>query len=117
MPKTLKDDLEAVDKLDIDNIYITLGLKCNVSKEFLRIALANTLLFDRKQQDYGPTSIAKFGIPGVIIRSSDKFERIATLFKANRKKPANEKLEDTYRDIAVYQQIILTIIQGKWPGL
>jgi len=118
MPKTLEDDLESVDKIldskRLADFSTALELKTALGKEYIRYALANTLLFDRKQFDYGPGNIAKFGVVGCVIRASDKFERIANLFKANRKKAANEALIDSYRDIHVYMNIIQMVEKGVW---
>lgn len=117
MPKTLKDDITIAQMANLDTIALAIELKTSLAKEYLNLAIANTLLFDRKQFDYGPGNIAKFGTPGCVIRASDKFERVAHLFKANRKRPANESLIDSYRDIHVYMNIICMIEQKLWPGL
>ncbi len=113
MPKSLKDDLEVVSNLDLKQTSANLGFKCELSTEFLRFAIANVLLFDRKHQDYGLNNI-KFGTFGCIVKASDKFARIEHLFQANRKKPANEKLEDSFRDISNYMNIILMVEKDKW---
>jgi hypothetical protein len=114
MPKSLKDDLQALEKVDLKALSSLLGLKCSATQEFIRFALANALLFDRKMLDYGPDNIGKFGVVGCVIRASDKFERIAHLYKANRKKAANESLQDSFRDISNYMLIILMLENGKW---
>lgn len=112
--KSLKDDLQVIEKVDLKQLANDLGLKCVASQEFLRFALANVLLFDRKNFDYGPNNIAEFGTVGCVIRASDKFRRIGNLYKANRKKAANESLQDSFRDISNYMNIILMLENGKW---
>ncbi len=117
MSKTLKDDITTAQIANLDTIALALEFKTSLAKEYLNLAIANTILFDRKQFDYGPHNITKFGTTGCVIRASDKFERIANLFKANRKKAANEALLDSYRDIHIYMNIVQMIECGLWPGL
>lgn len=73
-----------------------------------------SVLFAKKQADYGPGNIAKFGEVGLLVRMNDKFERLTNLF-VNRKNANNEAIEDTLRDIANYAVIWLLVRQGKWP--
>ncbi len=56
-----------------------LGLQTEAGKEALVIALENVILLDKKQQDYGSSNISKFGVFGVIVRLSDKIERLKNL--------------------------------------
>lgn len=65
-------------------------------------------LLDRKGQDYGTENIKKFGSHGVLVRVSDKVERLINLSKRNNK-PNFESVEDTWRDIAGYA--ILALIE------
>ncbi len=77
----------------------------------------------RKQHDYGPGNIAAFGELGVLVRLSDKFERLKHLLvtqdAAGRvvprtDAPANESIEDSYRDLLNYALIALMVRQGLW---
>src|SRR5215472_293922 len=100
MGQRLKDDVEEVINLQLDcgneqgqNLtgYIAgrLGLKTSVGLSALRYALANAMLMDRKQQDYGPKNISSFGTFGVVVRMTDKFERLKTvLTKKGRRRTA-----------------------------
>ena len=92
-----------------------LGCVNTVSADFLRIALENTLLFDRKQSDYGPHNIRKGGIFGCILRSSDKFERLFHLFNNKRRKATNESIRDSLRDISNYMIIAVMLDNKQWP--
>ncbi len=71
--------------------------------------------FIRKQVDYGPGNISRFCEYGVLVRLSDKIERLARLLM-NRKNPKNEPLEDTWVDIMGYGLIGKIINGGNWPG-
>jgi hypothetical protein len=118
MAKTFKDDLEAVHKADINKLCELLDIKTVAGKEYVVYVLANSLLMDRKQQDYGPKNIAGFGTFGVLVRMNDKFERLKTLFGKGkvRKRARNESVEDSLRDLANYAVIALLLERGEWPN-
>ena len=73
-----------------------------------KIALEIAELLDQKWTDYGTENIKKFGSYGVLVRVSDKVERLINLSKRNNK-PNFESVEDTWRDIAGYA--ILALIE------
>jgi len=62
-------------------IYKDLGCTEELTLEFIKQTMYNIQLFDKKQRDYGSGNIARFGEQGVLVRSSDKFERLVTLSK------------------------------------
>jgi len=77
-------------------------------------------LHDRKQQDYGVEndpfanvrSSEAFGIPGWVgaaLRGNDKMKRIQAF--ALKGALANESLEDSLRDLAVYAIIALVLLE------
>ena len=55
----------------------------------------------RKQRQYGHGNILAFGKLGVMVRLSDKINRIINLWKTNHE-PEDESLVDSYVDIANY---------------
>ena len=65
-------------------------------------------LLDRKRADYGAENIKKFGSQGVLVRVSDKVERLINLSKREGT-PNFESVEDTWKDIAGYA--ILALIE------
>jgi hypothetical protein len=67
-----------------------------------------TALLCRKQRDYGHGNITAFGARGVVVRLSDKVERLKNL-KTSGNTPANESLLDTYDDIVGYCTILLML--------
>jgi hypothetical protein len=101
----------------INEIVYILDCKNDITKEFLKQAITNAVLFDKKQTDYGPRNISGFGLFGVVVRMNDKFERLKTYYNpANTKgKMENESLEDTFRDISNYANIALLIHKDLWP--
>lgn len=115
----LKTDLATITeicKIDVAELASKMQLKTVTAEHYLHFALANVLLFDRKQQDYGPHNILKYGIHGVVVRMGDKQERLAHLFKTpRRRKAVNESIADTFRDIHVYGNIALLLEEGRWP--
>lgn len=92
-----------------------LSLKTSAAIDFLDVALANAILFDMKQYDYGSQNIAKFGTFGCVVRASDKFERIRNLYMNRSKRAVNEAITDSFRDISNYMCIALMIDAGRWP--
>ncbi len=98
----------------VHQIVTTLNLKDPLSNEFIYEMLFLCQLFDQKQQDYGPGNIAKFMDKGVIVRLSDKVERLVNLYKTDTK-PRNESIDDSFRDAAVYSIIALLCRKGVWP--
>jgi hypothetical protein len=64
--------------------------------------LVKTLI--RKQRDYGPENIRRFGRQGLMIRMHDKIARLENLV-SNEKNPSNESIDDTVMDIAGYAAI------------
>lgn len=99
----------------VDKVYNQLQLKTFTARKMLVLALRLVLLFDRKQQDYGPGNIADFGTYGVVVRMNDKFRRIAHLYKVRRRRPANESILDSFIDIADYALIAYLLETGEWP--
>jgi len=65
-------------------------------------------LLDQKRADYGTENIKKFGSYGVLVRVSEKVERLINLSKRNDK-PNFESIEDSWRYIAGYA--ILALIE------
>jgi hypothetical protein len=79
--------------------------------EVLRLAV----VFDNKQKDYGSQNIAKFGEKGVLVRVTDKIERLKNLlWEKEGAPPANEALADTWDDIHVYACIGRLCHDDKW---
>jgi hypothetical protein len=65
-------------------------------------------LLASKQHDYGHGNITAFGMKGVLVRLSDKVERLINL-KSKKSKAQNESLVDTLRDIVGYCVIALML--------
>lgn len=98
------------DPYQLINTY--LGLRTQVAKDALRIAFENIQLMDGKQLDYGSQNISAFGEYGVVVRMSDKMERLKNLIKKDSVN--NESIEDTYKDLANYAVISLLIRRNLW---
>ena len=88
-----------------------------------QIFQAQYALMVRKQTDYGPGNISAFGELGVLVPLSDKLERLKNLLLTrdaqgritmNPAAPANESVEDSYRDLLNYALIALMVRQGQW---
>lgn len=58
----------------------------------------------KKQKDYGPENIRRFGRQGLMVRIHDKIARLENLYNSGRE-PENETIYDTYLDIVNYTAI------------
>jgi hypothetical protein len=89
----------------------TLGFVIN----FLHVLGYMTLLFSKKQESYGPSNIADFGLLGVVVRANDKIARLRNiLFDGGQNTLADESLTDTLLDLANYGVIGTMINSGIW---
>lgn len=66
-----------------------------------------------KHKDYGPGNINSFGELGVLVRTSDKVERLKHLMKSEDA-PNFESMDDSWMDIANYGIIALMYRKGFW---
>lgn len=66
----------------------------------------------KKQHDYGHGNINRFGIYGVIVRLSDKIERLDNLNKIDT--PHNESKQDTLLDVVGYCVIALMLMDNTF---
>ncbi len=85
--------IEAIQELRMHNVWDS-GEMCT--------------LLASKQHDYGHGNITAFGLKGVLVRLSDKVERLINL-KSKKSKARNESLFDTLRDIVGYCVIALML--------
>lgn len=99
-----------------DILCSNIGIVTKAGKTFFKYSLQNAALMDGKQQDYGSGNISAFGTVGVVIRMSDKFERIKNLFKNKRKRTVNESILDSFTDIANYAIIAQMLERKTWPN-
>ena len=74
-------------------------------------------MFKKKQASYGPGNIAKGGEKGVILRMSDKLERLWRLVWQAKPNTLvdDESIEDTYFDMVGYALIAILVRRGLWP--
>lgn len=95
-----------------------LDLKSELALAVVPVLLQNLITLDKKQQDYGPHNLTKFGVGGVIVRMNDKMERIINLDRRRKENEAfafNEPISDSFLDIANYGFIAYVMERGLWP--
>ena len=75
--------------------------------------------FLKKHKDYGKGNILSIKELGIAMRMSEKVERIKHLLMKEQmgEKPANESIEDSLTDIAVYSIIAKLVRSGKFEKL
>lgn len=67
----------------------------------------------KKQRDYGPNNIARFGSSGILLRLHDKVARLENLLD-NDRDAQNESVQDTYLDIVGYSVIGMMLLDGSF---
>ncbi len=75
-------------------------------------AMAGTLI--RKQKDYGPDAIMRFGTIGILVRTHDKVARLENL-KKKEEDPLNESVKDGYLDLLGYAALGMILERGQFP--
>jgi hypothetical protein len=70
-------------------------------------------LLDRKREAYGTENINKFGEYGILIRASDKVNRLMTLLNNGKKSMNQESVVDTWMDLAGYAILALVLMQRE----
>ena len=71
------------------------------------------VLIKKKNEMYGDENIVKIGKQGVILRITDKIERLKNLFE-KKINPHEETIEDTWQDIISYSVIGLMLERNRW---
>jgi hypothetical protein len=73
-------------------------------------------LFLKKHKDYGKGNILSVKELGIALRISEKIERIKHLMMQGNE-PANESVEETWKDIAVYGILAVLLRRGQFEKL
>ena len=81
----------------------------NVNDELLQ-------MFLKKHKDYGKGNILSVRELGIVFRMSEKAERLKHLLMKGED-PANESIDETLIDIAVYANIALLLRRGHFEKL
>lgn len=92
-------------------------MESNANKEFEEIlhAIVSDIeqLLIKKNKDYGAKNLLTFGNLGILIRLSDKLERLKN-HVLNNSELNNESLDDTLKDIAGYAIMWLVLSKENY---
>lgn len=80
--------------------------------EFERITAEMLALHKQKAAAYGANAIGATGFYGIVVRMSDKVQRLITL--SGKTVPLSETVEDTLLDLASYAVIGIIWLRNKW---
>jgi hypothetical protein len=83
---------------------------------FAAVSAKLLMMFIKKHKDYGKGNILDNGELGIVFRINDKLRRLQNL-TASGKPPANESIEETWIDIAVYAVIAILLRNGQFKKL
>ena len=105
----------------VEHIWTILECREEQTKTIIEQLLNDIQLFDQKQADYGPYNISKFGVIVVLVRVSDKIERLINLHKdstltSGTPIPSNESITDSWQDLSVYGAIARVLNEGNWKS-
>jgi hypothetical protein len=67
----------------------------------------------KKQHDYGPENIARFGRTGLLVRMHDKIARLENLLASGRA-PENESINDNLFDVIGYSCVAMMWEEGTF---
>lgn len=87
-------------------------------KSFINVFLSEIMISEtvaKKQRDYGPNNVAKFGVSGLVVRIHDKIARLDNLLSPKKKGAnavQNETVFDTLLDIVGYSTVALLWVNG-----
>tara|TARA_Y100001973_G_scaffold106779_1_gene187514 strand:- start:1650 stop:2027 length:378 start_codon:yes stop_codon:yes gene_type:complete len=100
----------------VDDICDTLGIETHQARMAAMVALENLMLFDKKQQDYGPYNICGNPNPllGVAFRAGDKVNRLMNLLLNSDGRVNNESIDDSCKDLANYGLIAQILLRKCW---
>lgn len=100
---------EKLDAQFFEGLTAALELKTHAGREALLLALENVKLLDNKQQDYGSRNISKHGVFGILVRMSDKLERIQNLKDINLTTEQRKSLQAFRANVRWFEKNELTI--------
>jgi hypothetical protein len=94
-------------------------------REFKRLQKEQYETFCKKQHDYGQHNITlgmdlsdpeniNLSVSAIIIRISDKVQRLFNLVLRRKAKAQNEPIEDAFKDLSVYGIIAQIVANKKW---
>lgn len=93
----------------LGELETSLNIKTDLGRKALRQAIANVVLLDQKNQDYGSENLNTWGSFGVLVRLGDKISRLNNLLRikmdSNKAKPKHESISDSWADAANYALI------------
>jgi hypothetical protein len=87
-----------------------------LDQAFSQIEEEMLTLFLKKHKDYGKGNILSVKELGIALRISEKIERIKHLMMQGNE-PANESVEETWMDIAVYGVLAVLLRRGQFEKL
>jgi len=72
-------------------------------------------LWARKQASYGPHNISRFKDLGIVVRMTDKIERLRQIYFEGYVPPKDETARDTFMDCCNYAMMGVLCLDGEWP--
>lgn len=115
MYETRRDTDKILPKEKDEQTIAGVELETEMAAKAAELSIENIKVFDEKQKAYGSDNISKFGERGVLVRVSDKFERLKNLLEKGGDDPSTtESILDSWLDLANYGLIGALCRKGEW---
>lgn len=88
-----------------------------LDEAFAKVCEELLATFIKKHRDYGKGNILSIKELGIAFREAEKIERLKNLLMQPNPDPANESIDDSWTDIAVYAIIARMYRQGWFQKL
>lgn len=101
-----------IEQTTLDTFAGHLGVKTQAGKDFLRYALENVLLADKRQQD--GLNVASFGAFGCLARMDEGFARLKSFYMGKRRKKVNDAIRQEFCELSNDAILALMVEDGKF---
>lgn len=89
-------------------------VSAQIVMDFAKQQITNSILFAKKQFDYGPENVSLIGERGLFHRATEKWARLRNVVRRGR--ALNESVEDSWGDLSVLSSMAQMVRAGRWPG-
>jgi hypothetical protein len=86
-------------------------------KRFREIQAENAAVCEKKNKAYGDKNITRFGALGLVVRMTDKMERLINVVMNDPSLAGDELAKETAADMANYAVMLQMVEDGTFEGV
>jgi hypothetical protein len=116
VPKTKVVNPATGDKTKTQKQQVVTSQPTSLDQAFSQVNDELLKMFLKKHKDYGKGNILAVGEIGIVLRITEKIERLKNLLLKGDA-PTNESIEETFIDIAVYANLAILLRRGWFEKL